>query len=229
MSEQFARVGELDICFETFGDPGDPAMLLIMGLGTQMVAWHDDFCAELAGRGFFVIRHDNRDIGRSTHLSQRKPPPIWNLPRPPLRSLHAGGHGRRQRRRARPPGDRAGAHRRRLDGRDDRPDGRDPYPERALSLVSLFSNTGGFLKRPAGDDHVRGSCCDTGAARARAVHQPRRDDVREDRRERLRAGHRGPDGDRHSQLRPRRRPRRPEPPARGDRRRPATARRSCAA
>src|SRR3954453_19275195 len=79
MSEAIARVGELDICYETFGDPSDPAMLLVMGLGTQMVAWHDDFCAELAGRGFFVIRHDNRDSGRSTLLSQ--------LPVPTLRQL----------------------------------------------------------------------------------------------------------------------------------------------
>ncbi len=68
MAEAIARVGELDICYETFGDSSDPAMLLIMGLGTQMVAWHDDFCAELAGRGFFVIRHDNRDIGRSSRV-----------------------------------------------------------------------------------------------------------------------------------------------------------------
>ena len=68
MAESFCRVGDIDICYETFGDPADPAMLLIMGLGTQMVAWHDDFCAQLAERGFFVIRHDNRDIGRSTHL-----------------------------------------------------------------------------------------------------------------------------------------------------------------
>ena len=68
MAESFCRVGEIEICYETFGDPGDPAMLLIMGLGTQMLAWHDDFCAQLAERGFFVIRHDNRDIGRSTHL-----------------------------------------------------------------------------------------------------------------------------------------------------------------
>src|SRR5256885_17212252 len=81
MSEAIARVGELDICYETFGDPSDPAMLLIMGLGTQMVAWHADFCAELAGRGFFVIRHDNRDIGRSTHLEGKPTPSLLQLAR----------------------------------------------------------------------------------------------------------------------------------------------------
>src|SRR5256885_12107447 len=79
MSEAIARVGELDICYETFGDPSDPAMLLIMGLGTQMVAWHADFCAELAGRGYFVIRHDNRDIGRSSSLRRLGTPPMWKI------------------------------------------------------------------------------------------------------------------------------------------------------
>src|SRR4051794_9971787 len=78
MSESFARVGEIEICYETFGDAGDPAMLLIMGLGTQMVAWHDDFCRQLAGHGFFVIRHDNRDIGRSSRVEGRAPS-LWQL------------------------------------------------------------------------------------------------------------------------------------------------------
>src|SRR4051812_11499484 len=81
MAESFARIGDLEICYETFGDPGNPAMLLIMGLGTQMVAYHDDFCAQLAGRGFFVIRHDNRDIGRSTHLEGKPTPSLLQLAR----------------------------------------------------------------------------------------------------------------------------------------------------
>jgi len=68
MDERFLSVGNIELCYETFGDPSDPALLLIMGLGTQMIAWHEDFCGELAGRGFHVIRFDNRDIGRSTHL-----------------------------------------------------------------------------------------------------------------------------------------------------------------
>src|SRR4051794_20809562 len=79
MAEAIARVGELDICYETFGDPADPAMLLIMGLGTQMVAWHDEFCHGLAGRGFFVIRHDNRDIGRSSRLDDAPVPSMLQL------------------------------------------------------------------------------------------------------------------------------------------------------
>ncbi len=45
-----------------------------MGLGTQMVAWREEFCQELAGRGFFVIRYDNRDVGRSTRFDDTAPP-----------------------------------------------------------------------------------------------------------------------------------------------------------
>lgn len=66
--EAFARVGEIELCYDTFGEPGQPALLMIMGLGTQMVAWDDDFCRGLAARGYHVIRFDNRDVGRSTRL-----------------------------------------------------------------------------------------------------------------------------------------------------------------
>src|SRR3954454_1856494 len=66
--EQFATVGKLELCYETVGDSADPALVLIMGLGTQMIAWRDEFCTGLATRGFFVIRFDNRDVGRSTKL-----------------------------------------------------------------------------------------------------------------------------------------------------------------
>jgi pimeloyl-ACP methyl ester carboxylesterase len=60
----------IDICYETFGDEDDPAVLLIMGLGGPMGWWSVDFCEQLADRGFFVIRYDNRDTGRSTKLRQ---------------------------------------------------------------------------------------------------------------------------------------------------------------
>ncbi|MGD0452106.1 MAG: alpha/beta fold hydrolase [Solirubrobacteraceae bacterium] len=74
MSEQFCDVGRgITLCYETFGEPSDPTALLIMGLGTQMVAWQEDFCNALAERGLHVIRFDNRDIGRSTHVSGRPP------------------------------------------------------------------------------------------------------------------------------------------------------------
>jgi pimeloyl-ACP methyl ester carboxylesterase len=79
MAEQFCTVGDdVELCYETFGDPSDPAMLLIMGLGTQMGGWHEDFCGQLADRGFFVIRFDNRDIGRSKAM---------DLPVPSLKQL----------------------------------------------------------------------------------------------------------------------------------------------
>jgi pimeloyl-ACP methyl ester carboxylesterase len=77
--EQFCDVGGgITLCYETYGDPDDPAALLIMGLGAQMVAWQEDFCEELAARGLFVVRFDNRDIGRSTHL-QGPPPSLVEL------------------------------------------------------------------------------------------------------------------------------------------------------
>jgi pimeloyl-ACP methyl ester carboxylesterase len=78
MDEQFADLGDITLCYETFGDPGDPTILLIMGLGTQMIGWNEDFCGELAHAGFHVVRFDNRDSGRSTHV-KAKPPSIGQL------------------------------------------------------------------------------------------------------------------------------------------------------
>jgi pimeloyl-ACP methyl ester carboxylesterase len=79
MDEQFCDLHNgITLCYETFGERTDPAALLIMGLGTQMVAWHEDFCRRLAAEGFYVVRFDNRDIGHSTHL-QGAPPTIRQL------------------------------------------------------------------------------------------------------------------------------------------------------
>jgi pimeloyl-ACP methyl ester carboxylesterase len=76
VSEQFCEVGrEITLCYETFGDESAPPLLLIQGLGMQMVGWPDDFCAGLAERGFHVVRFDNRDAGRSTHIAGRPPTP----------------------------------------------------------------------------------------------------------------------------------------------------------
>jgi pimeloyl-ACP methyl ester carboxylesterase len=82
VSEQFCDVGRgITLCYETFGAPSDPTALLIMGLGTQMIAWQDDFCRELAARGLHVVRFDNRDIGHSTHVRGRPPTALQLLRR----------------------------------------------------------------------------------------------------------------------------------------------------
>ncbi|RVU18868.1 alpha/beta hydrolase [Streptomyces antnestii] len=59
---------EVSIAYECFGDPGDPAVLLVMGFGAQMLAWPEGFCRALAERGRYVIRYDNRDCGLSTRF-----------------------------------------------------------------------------------------------------------------------------------------------------------------
>jgi pimeloyl-ACP methyl ester carboxylesterase len=91
MAEELMDVGrDVTLCYEGFGDPDDTPLLLIMGLATQMIAWHEDFCDQLAERGFYVVRFDNRDIGRSTHfdfhpptvkqmLTRRLPPEQYTL------------------------------------------------------------------------------------------------------------------------------------------------------
>ena len=81
MPECFCRIGDVDLCYETFGDPADPAMLRIMGLGTQMLGWDTEFCEQLAARGFFVIRYDNRDIGHSTILDDFPAPTLGQIVR----------------------------------------------------------------------------------------------------------------------------------------------------
>ena len=61
-----ARSGDLDIYYEDMGDPNDPAVLLIMGLGSQLLLWRDGFCEKLVAEGLRVIRYDNRDVGLSS-------------------------------------------------------------------------------------------------------------------------------------------------------------------
>jgi len=70
---QTARTNGIVLCYEVFGDPAAEPLILIMGLGAQMIQWDDDFCRQLAARGFRVIRFDNRDIGKSSRLSGGKP------------------------------------------------------------------------------------------------------------------------------------------------------------
>lgn len=69
-------VNGIEIAYETFGSAGHPPLALVMGLGTQMIAWPDPFCEQLADNGFHVVRFDNRDVGLSTHLHHAPPPNI---------------------------------------------------------------------------------------------------------------------------------------------------------
>ena len=81
MAEQFCDVGRgITLCYETFGDPATPPVVLIMGLATQMIGWPEEFCEQLSDRGFYVVRFDNRDSGRSTQIPGR-PPPLGQLVR----------------------------------------------------------------------------------------------------------------------------------------------------
>jgi pimeloyl-ACP methyl ester carboxylesterase len=61
-----AHVNGIDMEYETLGDPTDPPLLMVMGLGAQLIAWPQKFVEDLAARGFFIIRYDNRDVGLST-------------------------------------------------------------------------------------------------------------------------------------------------------------------
>jgi pimeloyl-ACP methyl ester carboxylesterase len=66
-----ARSGDIDIYYEDMGDPNDPAVLLVMGLGAQLLLWRKEFCEKLVNQGLRVIRYDNRDVGLSTKVSGR--------------------------------------------------------------------------------------------------------------------------------------------------------------
>jgi pimeloyl-ACP methyl ester carboxylesterase len=68
----FARHGDVEIYYETFGDATDPALLLISGLGSQCVNYRVEMCERLAALGYFVIRYDNRDVGLSSKMDQQK-------------------------------------------------------------------------------------------------------------------------------------------------------------
>jgi pimeloyl-ACP methyl ester carboxylesterase len=67
MSTLRAEANGISLAYETFGDPARPPVLLVMGLGAQMIGWHDDFCRALA-LGRHVVRFDNRDVGESQWL-----------------------------------------------------------------------------------------------------------------------------------------------------------------
>ena len=111
----------------SFGDPALPPVLLVMGLGTQMLGWPDEFCSALVAHGLRVIRFDNRDVGLSTHLHDARPPDLLaalsgdsSSASYTLSDMAADTVGLLDGPRARQR-----AHRRCFDGRDDRADNRD--------------------------------------------------------------------------------------------------------
>jgi pimeloyl-ACP methyl ester carboxylesterase len=83
--ERRATVGEVELAYQTLGDPGDRPLLLIMGLAAQMIWWPDGLCELLANRGFWLIRFDNRDCGHSSVVDA--------LGTPSLQEAFAGGDG----------------------------------------------------------------------------------------------------------------------------------------
>ena len=73
IAELLISANGVGLCTESFGDPADPPILLVMGLGGSMLWWEDGFCRLLAGHGRFVIRYDQRDTGRSTTYEPGRP------------------------------------------------------------------------------------------------------------------------------------------------------------
>ena len=124
---------DLEIYYEDMGDPNDPAVLLIMGLGAQLLLWRKGFCEKLVNQGLRVIRYDNRDVGLSTKVTGR------HVGQPLTKRMIRSFFGLRSKAvyTLEDMADDAAAvldhlehrpraHRRRVDGRHDRPDFRRP-------------------------------------------------------------------------------------------------------
>jgi pimeloyl-ACP methyl ester carboxylesterase len=77
--ERLAPVNGIEIAYQEVGDPDAAPLMLVMGLGTQMLGWDEELCALLAARGFRVVRFDNRDIGHSTMLESAGVPSRLDL------------------------------------------------------------------------------------------------------------------------------------------------------
>jgi pimeloyl-ACP methyl ester carboxylesterase len=74
MDEEIAHVNGVELCWQGFGDPSDPALVLAHGAGDSMIAWREGLCERLAGGGRYVVRYDARDAGRSTSYEPGDPP-----------------------------------------------------------------------------------------------------------------------------------------------------------
>ena len=89
----FARSGDVEIAYEDMGDPNHPAVLLIMGLGAQLLLWRKGFCDELVSRGYRVIRYDKTDntiAAEATGTITTNLPPVGTLLGPHIR-MSVGG------------------------------------------------------------------------------------------------------------------------------------------
>jgi len=73
MTERMIEANGVELCTEPFGDPADPPVLLIMGIGASMLWWDEGFCGLLADGGRYVIRYDHRDVGRSITYEPGRP------------------------------------------------------------------------------------------------------------------------------------------------------------
>jgi pimeloyl-ACP methyl ester carboxylesterase len=73
------RANGIEIAYDTYGDPGAAPLLLITGLGGQLINWDEEFCVQLVARGYRVIRFDNRDVGLSTKFNEAGVPDIGHL------------------------------------------------------------------------------------------------------------------------------------------------------
>ena len=87
----FATNGDVRLCWESFGDPGAPAILLINGLGSQMTRWPEGFCALLVARGYRAIRFDNRDTGLSTGFGEGEAYTLEDMAADAMAVLDAAG------------------------------------------------------------------------------------------------------------------------------------------
>jgi pimeloyl-ACP methyl ester carboxylesterase len=74
--EAFVKANDLRLCYQTFGEPAHPPLVLITGMGAQMILWDDGFCELLAAQGFWVLRFDHRDVGRSTRFDSAGVPHV---------------------------------------------------------------------------------------------------------------------------------------------------------
>ena len=73
VAERMVEANGVELCAEAFGDPADPPILLVMGIGASMLWWEEGFCRMLADGGRFVIRYDHRDTGRSVTYEPGRP------------------------------------------------------------------------------------------------------------------------------------------------------------